>query len=285
MAAPKVSQIRIDQHKVGLIGLKEAFEDMATSHAGATDEVIGTELLQRMSKKNYIAAHVQEKYRQAFVREFRKFLGQTVKEDDRSKGMEVIVLGAGCNICDGLEHTLMEVLGEMGIAADLEHIRDPEEIARYKVRGTPALLINGAVMSIGKIPSRQQIRNWLAENGLEQNSGGHMEPTVFIKNIPFSEPQELAGLVEYQQGRVVSRTFAQNSALSLTLFAFDQGEGVSTHTAPGDAMVHVLDGEAAVNIDGTEMTVRTGQVVVMPANIPHSVTALKKFKMLLTVVK
>jgi quercetin dioxygenase-like cupin family protein len=112
-----------------------------------------------------------------------------------------------------------------------------------------------------------------------------MDQQVFIKNIPFSEPQNLAELVEYAEGRVVSRTFAQNPALSLTLFAFDKGEGVSTHTAPGDAMVQVLDGEATVNIDGKEMTVNPGQVVVMPANIPHAVTAVKRFKMILTVVK
>ena len=85
-------------------------------------------------------------------------------------------------------------------------------------------------------------------------------------------------LVEYEEGRVVSRTFAQNPSLSLTLFAFDKGEGVSTHTAPGDAMVRVLDGEATVNIDGKKMTVNTGQVVVMPANVPHKVTAVKRFK-------
>ena len=83
----------------------------------------------------------------------------------------------------------------------------------------------------------------------------------------------------------ISRTFAQNPAVSITLFAFDKGEGVSTHTAPGDAMLQVLDGEAAVTIDGKQMTVRTGQVVVMPANIPHSVTGMVRFKMLLTVVK
>ena len=112
-----------------------------------------------------------------------------------------------------------------------------------------------------------------------------MDKQVFIKNIPFSEPQQLAELVEYGEGRVVSRTFAQSPSLSLTLFAFDEGEGVSTHTAPGDAMVQVLDGEAAVNIDGKEMTVGPGQVVVMPANVPHSVTAVKRFKMILTVVK
>ena len=112
-----------------------------------------------------------------------------------------------------------------------------------------------------------------------------MERTVFIKNIPLSERHTLADLVEYEEGHVVSRTFAQNSSLSLTLFAFDQGEGVSTHTAPGDALVQVLDGEASVDIDGKELVIGTGQVVVMPANVPHAVTAVKRFKMLLTVVK
>lgn len=112
-----------------------------------------------------------------------------------------------------------------------------------------------------------------------------MEPSVLIKNIDFSEAHNLADLVDYGEGRVVSRTFAQNPTLSLTLFAFDAGEGVSTHTAPGDAMVHVLDGEAVVNIDGKEMTANAGQVVVMPADVPHSVTAVQRFKMLLTVVK
>ncbi len=112
-----------------------------------------------------------------------------------------------------------------------------------------------------------------------------MEKQVLIKNVPFSEPHSLVDLVGYEEGRVVSRTFAQNASLSLTLFAFEEGEGVSTHTAPGDAMVQVLDGEAVVNIDGKEMTVNAGQVVVMPADVPHSVTAVKRFKMLLTVVK
>lgn len=112
-----------------------------------------------------------------------------------------------------------------------------------------------------------------------------MEKTILIKNIPFSEPHNLAELVDYETGRVVSRTFSQNPNISLTLFAFDEGEGVSTHTAPGDALVQVLDGAALVNIDGKEMSLSAGQVVVMPADIPHSVTAVQRFKMLLTVVK
>jgi quercetin dioxygenase-like cupin family protein len=112
-----------------------------------------------------------------------------------------------------------------------------------------------------------------------------MAKPVMIKNIPFSEPHNLDELVAYETGRVVSRTFSQNSSLSLTLFSFDEGEGISMHTAPGDAMVQILDGEAVVNIGGKEMTVGKGQVVVMPADIPHSVTAVKRFKMLLTLVK
>ena len=78
---------------------------------------------------------------------------------------------------------------------------------------------------------------------------------------------------------------AQNPSVSITLFAFDKGEGVSTHTAPGDALPQVLDGDALVNIDGKEMTVGTGEVVVMPASIPHSINAVERFKMLLTVGK
>ncbi|MEJ2037637.1 MAG: cupin domain-containing protein [Desulfosarcinaceae bacterium] len=112
-----------------------------------------------------------------------------------------------------------------------------------------------------------------------------MKDYEFIKNISFAQPQELTGLVSYEEGRVVSRTFAQTASVGLTLFAFDAGEGISSHTAPGDAMVQVLDGEALVEIDGREMTVAAGQVVVMPAHAPHAVTAVKRFKMLLTVVK
>jgi len=107
----------------------------------------------------------------------------------------------------------------------------------------------------------------------------------FIKNITFAQPQVLAELVDYQEGRVVSRTFAQSATMSLTLFAFDQGEGLSTHTAAGDAFVQVLDGEASVTIGEKSVTVRAGQVVVMPANVPHSLQADQRFKMLLVVVR
>ena len=280
----KVKQIRIGKHMIGIVGLKSTFEEMAKDDVNQADAALANKLVERLAKKNYIPENARKNYGQAFVREFRKFLGYAV-EDEGSEGLVIKVLGAGCAICDGLENTVMETLTTMGIAADLEHVRDPDQISGYQVKGTPALVINGKVMCTGRNPSNNEIKKWLEEAGYRKSSGDKMENQVFIKNIPFSEPHNLAELVDYAEGRVVSRTFVQKPSLSLTLFAFDAGEGVSTHTAPGDAMVHVLDGVATVEIDGKEMTVSTGQVVVMPANIPHSVTAVKRFKMILALVK
>ena len=112
-----------------------------------------------------------------------------------------------------------------------------------------------------------------------------MNDTNLIKNISFSEPHVLIDLVDYKEGQVVSRTLAQNEKISLTLFAFDSGEGLSTHAAPGDAMVQVLDGEVKLTIGGEEVIAKAGEIVVMPKNVPHSVNAKKRFKMLLIVVK
>ncbi len=284
MTDTDISRIKIGRHTFGIVGLKKTFESMAEAYAAQTDDQVAEALINRLSKINYIPEKAQQKYGRAFVKEFRKFLGQSV-EDDSPQGLEIKVLGAGCVVCDSLENEVMQALTDMGLAAELEHIRDAEQIAQYKVRGTPALIINGKVMCTGTAPSKNQIRKWLEEAGWCEPSGGSMEKPVFIKNITFSDVHNLVELVDYEDGRVVSRTLAQNPSLSITLFAFDQGEGVSTHTAPGDAMLQVLDGAAAVTIDGKPMTVRAGQVVVMPANVPHSVTGVERFKMLLTVVK
>lgn len=105
-----------------------------------------------------------------------------------------------------------------------------------------------------------------------------------VKNIPMSEAIVLSSMVEVEKGKVVSRTLVQQPELSITLFAFAAGEGVSTHSAPGDAMVYILEGEAELIIGGKPMLAKIGEMVVMPANIPHSVQAEKDFKMLLTVV-
>ena len=112
-----------------------------------------------------------------------------------------------------------------------------------------------------------------------------MDQETMLKNIPFAQPLDLAGLVDYQPGQVVSRTLAQNPSLSLTLFAFDAGEGISAHTVPADALVVILDGQARVTIGGNAMSVGAGQGVAMPHGVAHALDADQRFKMLLCVVR
>ena len=105
-----------------------------------------------------------------------------------------------------------------------------------------------------------------------------------MKNIAKAEVLRMADQVEYQDGQIVSKTLAQNDAVSLTLFAFEKGEEISTHAAGGDAMVTVLEGTGRFTIDDKPHVLTEGQSIVMPVNIPHAVYGEERFKMLLTVV-
>lgn len=109
-----------------------------------------------------------------------------------------------------------------------------------------------------------------------------MEPKM--KNIPHAEVVTLREQVDYQPGQVVSKTLAQNEALSITLFAFEKGEEISAHKSGGDAFVTCLDGVGRVTIDGQPYTLREGDSIVMPAGHPHAVHGEERFKMLLVVV-
>jgi quercetin dioxygenase-like cupin family protein len=92
-------------------------------------------------------------------------------------------------------------------------------------------------------------------------------------------------LVEYQEGSVVSREIVRGGAGTVSVFAFDEGEGLSEHTAPFDALVHVLDGEVEVTIAGNPLHLSEGEIVIMPAGSSHSLKALSRFKMVLTLIK
>lgn len=105
-----------------------------------------------------------------------------------------------------------------------------------------------------------------------------------LKNIEKSTVLTLKEQVAYQPGQVVSKTLAQNDALSVTLFAFDKGEEISSHKSGGDAFVTCLDGEGEITIDGVNYTLTEGQSIVMPAGHPHAVRGKERFKMLLVVV-
>ena len=96
---------------------------------------------------------------------------------------------------------------------------------------------------------------------------------------------ELASQVDYMSGSVVSRTFAKKPTGTITLFAFDTGQGLSEHSAPYDAFVQVVDGVGTLQIAGKSVVAKAGEVVVMPANIPHAVHANERFKMLLVMIR
>ena len=94
-----------------------------------------------------------------------------------------------------------------------------------------------------------------------------------------------SALVDYQEGAVVSREILKKGTGTVTVFAFDAGQGLSEHTAPFDAMVHVLDGEAEITIAGTARNVCAGEIIIMPANKPHALRAVKRFKMMLIMIR
>ena len=95
----------------------------------------------------------------------------------------------------------------------------------------------------------------------------------------------IEGLVSYQEGAVVSKTLLNKQAGTITLFAFDKGQGLSEHTAPYNATVQIVDGEAEITVSGKAQTVKKGEMLIMPANEPHSLLALERFKMILIMIR
>ncbi len=165
MSRDEVTQIKVGDSLVGIIGLKAVLEDMAKEYGErADDEEVSEELLRRLSKRNYVAPKAEEEYKEAFLREFNRFLGRPV-EAAPSGGLQIKVLGPGCTQCDRLERDLVEVMSETGITADVQHVRDAKEIASYGVMGTPALIINNEVKGVGRVPPKAKLIKWLREAG------------------------------------------------------------------------------------------------------------------------
>lgn len=106
-----------------------------------------------------------------------------------------------------------------------------------------------------------------------------------MSTAPKSQVLKLAEMVNYQEGSVVSRQITKSEAGNVTLFAFDIEQGLSEHTAPFDALVHIVEGEADVTISGQPYRLTAGDAIIMPANEPHALKAVQKFKMLLTMIR
>ena len=164
MSDDDLLQINIAGRPIGIIGFKAVFEELAPTLAQSSDDVLAQELVTRLSMKNYIPEKVKAEYGKALVREFRRQLGQPIQEE-KPVGLVIKVLGQGCNNCRELTQRIMDVMSELNLAADLEHVTDIKAIAQYGVLGSPALIINGKVMSVGSVPSKKKLIEWLKQAG------------------------------------------------------------------------------------------------------------------------
>ena len=157
----EVAKIRVGRFTVGIVGLKAALAE-AVEASLPSDDKTAQYLLEQLKSKNYIPPKAESEYAKAFLKEYKKHMGEPV-EAEKQQGLEVRVLGPGCPNCDKLEQMVYTVMTSEGIAGDVEHIKDLNKIAAHGMVATPALVINGEVKSIGRLPRESQLRQWLLE--------------------------------------------------------------------------------------------------------------------------
>jgi hypothetical protein len=156
----EIVKISVEGQPVGMVGLKEVFS-RAKDKKALSEVEIEKFLLEEAKKKNYIPPKAEGKYGQVLVKEFKRFLGERIEKE--FSGLQVRILGGGCVNCQKLERETLSALGELNLAADFDKEEDPGEIGKYGVLGIPALVINGKVKSVARVPSREQIKKWLLE--------------------------------------------------------------------------------------------------------------------------
>lgn len=162
MTDADVSQVRVGKFTAGIIGLMAVLQDLAGEWDEKPDSQVAAELVERLSVKNYIPESAKVSYSMAFLREFKKFIGKPY-EEAASEQLEIRILGPGCANCDRLEREMIEAVNELDLPATIDHIRDIREIRAYGVMGSPALIVNGKVKAVGRVPVRSEIKNWLME--------------------------------------------------------------------------------------------------------------------------
>ena len=160
MSGEDYSRICVGGLSVGVIGLKAAIE-AAKPLRGRGDDEVAQALLSRLAKANYIPPSAEADYRRAFLREWKRTLGEKV-EAERGV-LSIKILGPGCPSCHSLERMVMTLLSELKLGADVEHVSDRQEIATLGVFATPGLVINDEVKAAGKLPTRATLRQWLLE--------------------------------------------------------------------------------------------------------------------------
>jgi small redox-active disulfide protein 2 len=168
----EVTRIRVGDDVAGIAGLKEALAEVAEQCGGKPADRAGDALFEILAKRNYIYPGKRDLYRQAFVREYRKFIGEPIDET-AGGSLNIKVFGAGCPRCKKLEEDVRTVLAETGVDADVEHVSDLKEIMRTGIMGTPALMIDGKMMVAGSVPPKAKIQEWI-----ERAAGRKASPTA-----------------------------------------------------------------------------------------------------------
>lgn len=163
MPKNEIKQVMVNGRLIGISGLDEAVNEMAGFQGSFSDDEIQKRLFELISSNNYIPANMQAAYGKAVLREFKIVQGLPVAPEYVA-GLKIAVLGMGCVRCSQLEADVRDILSEMKIAADLQHITDLKEVARYGVMGSPALVINNKVVSVGEVPPKSKIRQWIIES-------------------------------------------------------------------------------------------------------------------------
>ncbi len=159
-------KVYIGKNKIALIGLKSLFEELKKKNLKDEEEI--KELLLRGIKKyNYVPSSAEQEYKDSLFEEYKVYIGE-LKERKISGVLEIKILGPGCSTCDKIEEYTKEILSEIGIAADVEHVRDLNEIAQYGLIATPALLINRKVVAFGRLPNKKDIELWIKEAHAKQ---------------------------------------------------------------------------------------------------------------------
>lgn len=161
-----LTKINVGGIPIGIKGLNQVLADLADEFADRSDEDVAEAMLARLEKRNYLAPSARDEYAAAFVREFRKHLGQPYQPDP-GQGLEVKVLGPGCARCDQVHERAARALTELGLGANLEAVKDTRAIAAAGVLVTPGLMIGDRVVSVGKVPSVEQIKDWLKDSNQE----------------------------------------------------------------------------------------------------------------------
>ena len=152
----EVVKIRVGEFNVGIVGLHAALGEAVEAEL-PSDKEVAQYLLEQLKSKNYIPPKAESEYAKAFLREYKKHMGEPV-EAEIAQGLEVRVLGPGCPNCDKLEQMVYKVMTDERIAGDVEHVKDLNKIAAYGMVATPALVINGEVKSVGRLPRESQLR-------------------------------------------------------------------------------------------------------------------------------